>query len=96
MASFFVRFLAETGLSSEGDAAGLRFLVLGVSASAGAGLFVESLRILVWGVSSDVERKRDLPSVFAAAGLPVLTPSLTLRLHHEQRAECRFANPASA
>ena len=51
--------------------------------------------VLVGVMSSNVKRKRDLPSVFAAAFLPVLTPSLTLRLHHEQRAECKVENPAS-
>ena len=52
--------------------------------------------VLVCIMSSKMKRKRDLPSVFAAAVLPVLTPSLTLRLHHDERAECRVENPASA
>ena len=43
-------FLAETGLSPEGEAARLRFLGFGVSASAVAGLLVESLWVLVWGM----------------------------------------------
>lgn len=57
LVAFFVRFLAETGLSPDGDAARLRFLVCGVSASAAAVLFVESLWVLVWGVSLEVGRE---------------------------------------
>lgn len=41
-------------------------------------------------------RGRDLPSAFAAASLLVLTPSLTLRLHQDERAECWVENPASS
>ena len=40
-------FLAETGLSPEGEAARLRLLGFGVSASAVAGALVDSLQVLV-------------------------------------------------
>lgn len=36
----------------------------------------------------------DLPSVLPAAGLLEFMPSLTLRLHHDERAECVVENPA--
>lgn len=88
-------FLAETGLSPEGEAARLRFLGFGVSASADAVLLVESLWVLIWGTGCEVVRERDLPSVLAAAALPEVTPSLFFRLHHEERAECTVENPPS-
>ena len=49
--------------------------------------------IILGNVVGSGERERDLPSVFAAAVLPLLTPNLTLRLHHEVRAECTVENP---
>ena len=54
-------FLAETGLSPEGEAARLRFLGFGVSASAVVGLLVESVRVLVGECGSEVEREIHLP-----------------------------------
>ena len=38
-------------------------------------------------VERERKQERDLPSVLAAAGLLELRPNLTLRLHHDERAE---------